>query len=517
MPLGSHAREPVTVGETFDSLTPSPSARPRVAGPARGFQIPSLVRSSPSAHHGATGTFLSLPSPRFVPSLTVLSLSDSFAALWPEIAREAGLSLDITSDPAALANDRDTIALIAAGGEEERVDETLRRVASGKTDIGVVGALPSHRFAVSVMHAGAGGYFALPGDAELLRSWIRERADRLRSLQDRSAFAATERAKYTFDGILGASAALRQTLDRAARIIPRATVTVLITGETGTGKELLARAIHYNGPRREAPFVDINCAAIPEQLLESELFGHEKGAFTDARSAKPGLFEMANGGTLFLDEIGHLAPSLQGKLLRALEERQVRRVGGTRSTPIDVRVVAATHVDLAAAVKRGQFREDLYYRLNVVPLELPPLRARREDIAPLAQHFLARFAREYGLPEPSLTAAAQRALKLHVWSGNIRELRNVLERAVLLADDPQIDAADLALGEGTTVRNDTGLPFPATLAVINSAAVDAMLALCEGNKSDAARRLGISRPRLQRLLDNETDPESALESGASDE
>jgi DNA-binding NtrC family response regulator len=225
---------------------------------------------------------------------------------------------------------------------------------------------------------------------------------------------------------------------------------------------------------------------------------------------------MANGGTLFLDEIGHLALPLQGKLLRALEERQVRRVGGTRSTPIDVRVVAATHVDLAAAVRRGQFREDLFYRLNVVPLELPPLRARREDITPLARHFLARFAREYGLAEPSLTSAAERALRAHSWSGNIREMRNVLERAVLLADQPAIDARDLALGETPPTLNDGGLPFPATLAAITRAAVDDMLELCDGNKSDAARRLGISRPRLQRLLDNEPDADTTSDHGDSD-
>ena len=479
---------------------------------------PIPVRSSRAARDGRDGGVRAatpFPSDCCVPSLTVLYLSESFASLWPEIAADAKLSLEKVSDPAAVANVRDAVALIAAGGEEDRLDETLRTIAPGKVEVGAVGALASHRFAVSVMRAGAAEYFALPQDAELLRSWVRERADRLHSLRDRSTFAAAERAKYAFDGILGTSAALRETLERAARIIPHGTVTVLITGETGTGKELLARAIHYNGPRREAAFVDINCAAIPEQLLESELFGHEKGAFTDARAAKAGLFEMANGGTLFLDEIGHLALPLQGKLLRALEERQVRRVGGTKSIPFDVRVVAATHVDLAAAVRRGQFREDLYYRLNVVPLELPPLRARREDITALAYHFLGRFAREYRLGEPSLTPAAERALRMHAWSGNIREMRNALERAVLLSDHPQLDAGDLALGEGTTARQTGALPFPATLGAITRAAVDEMLKLCEGNKSDAARRLGISRPRLQRLLDNESDPESS-ETGDSD-
>ena len=277
---------------------------------------------------------------------------------------------------------------------------------------------------------------------------------------------------------------------------------MLITGETGTGKELLARAIHYNGPRREAPFVDINCAAIPEQLLESELFGHEKGAFTGANNAKPGLFEEANGGTLFLDELGHLPLTLQGKLLRALEERTIRRVGGVRPIKIDLRVMAATHVNLSAAVKRGEFREDLYYRLNVVAIELPPLRARHEDIVPLARHFLDRFSAEYGIPR-TLTPAAQRALREHEWTGNIRELRNTIERAVLLGQNDALWPEDLDVERGRTPVWGA-LPFPAPLQTVVSAAVSEMLALCGGNKSEAARRLRISRTRLLRVLDGES-------------
>jgi DNA-binding NtrC family response regulator len=281
-------------------------------------------------------------------------------------------------------------------------------------------------------------------------------------------------------------------------------VTVLLTGEMGTGKELVARAIHYNGPRRGAPFVDINCAAIPEQLLESELFGHEKGAFTGATVAKPGLFELANGGTIFLDEVGHLPLVLQGKLLRALEERTIRRVGGTRAIAIDVRVIAATHVELAAAVSRREFREDLFHRLNVVPIELPSLRARREDIPLLARHFLTRFAGEYDLPMPVLSPAAERVLAGREWSGNIRELRNLMERTLLLTPKRTLDACDFA--EATSVSSvDQEIPFPATMAAITRAAARAMLDYCAANKSEAARRLGISRPRLQRLLDASSD------------
>lgn len=410
---------------------------------------------------------------------------------------------DVT-EVADLGRRAGTIAVIAAGGEESSVEALLRASPVPGLEIAVVGGTPSHRLAVQLMRAGASEYFALPMDLEMLRSWVRERAERQRTRASARAFAVSERAKFNFAGILGESAALRAALDRAARVIPHSNVTVLITGETGTGKELLARAIHYNGPRRDAPFVDINCAAIPEHLLESELFGHEKGAFTDATTTKAGLFEMAHNGTLFLDEIGHLALPLQGKVLRALEERQIRRVGGMRSIPIDVRVVAATHVDLAEASRQGRFREDLYYRLNVVPLELPPLRARRSDIVLLARHFLARFASEYHMAPPSLSPAAEQALSMHAWSGNVRELRNVIERAVLLSEQPRIDVDSLALGnEKATTRRDGSLPFPTTLAALSRAAVDEMLRLCNGNKSEAARQLGISRPRLLRMLDGD--------------
>ena len=449
-----------------------------------------------------------------MPTLTLLSLSDSFVAMWPDLASECGLTLVTVTEPAAFDRLNGSVGVIAAGGAEEQLDATFRKIAPAGAEVAAVGAVATHRLVVSLMRAGASEYFALPNDYELLRSWLKERAERLQALANRSAFAAREEAKYRFEGILGTSAALRAALDRASRVIPHANVTVLLTGETGTGKELLARAIHYNGPRREAPFVDVNCAAIPEMLLESELFGHEKGAFTDATSAKPGLFEVANGGTLFLDEIGHLPLTLQGKLLRALEERAVRRVGGTRNIPCDVRVLAATHVDLKDAVRRREFREDLFFRLNVIPLEIPPLRSRREDILPLARHFLARFAQEYGVPEPTLTAGAERSLLVRGWAGNVRELRNVMERAVLLSDGAELDAGDLAADDGAQDSAPGALPFPAELSVIARAAAMRMLELCDGNKSEAARRLGISRPRLQRLLDAREDSDDMEERDA---
>ena len=433
--------------------------------------------------------------------------------MWPALAEQCGLAYEPIDAAAAFDRLTDAVGIVSGGGAEEAMEPALRQTAgrqAGAIQLAAVGARPDHRLALALVRAGASTYFALPEDMPLLTSWLQERTQSLRTDTRRQEFSANESSKFRFEGVLGESATLRAALDRAARIIPHASVTVLLTGETGTGKELVARAIHYNGPRRGSPFVDINCAAIPEQLLESELFGHERGAFTGATVAKPGLFELANGGTLFLDEVGHLPMVLQGKLLRALEERTIRRVGGTRGISIDVRIIAATHVDLAAAVARREFREDLYHRLNVVPIELPALRARRGDIPLLARHFLDRFAQEYGLPAPRLTAEAERALSRREWSGNIRELRNLMERTLLLTPTRDLDIDDFAEAAPVhAIKQD--IPFPATIAAITRAAAQAMLAHCDGNKSEAARRLGISRPRLQRLLEAAFDDESEID------
>jgi len=463
-----------------------------------------------------------VPSARATPSLRlaelrVLALTDSFHAEWPALAAANGLTFAAVEEAASLQPRKGTITLLTGAGDERRLEATLRQMPRGNRLVAAVGVETDHRLVASLIRAGAEEYFALPEDLALLTSWLRDGAERLKADADASAFAAGERAKLHFDGILGESPALLAALDRAARVIPRATVTVLVTGETGTGKELLARAIHYNGPRREAPFVDVNCAAIPENLLESELFGHEKGAFTGASGAKPGLMELAHGGTLFLDEIGHLALPLQGKILRALEERMLRRVGGTRAIPFDVRLVAATHVDLGAAVRRGEFREDLYYRLNVVPIELPALRARHEDVVLIARAFLERFAREYDQPLLQLTAAAERVLRERRWPGNVRELRNVIERAVLLSTASAIDAADVAEAAPSTPSSTGELPFPATLRELNRAAVLRMLEICRGNKTEASRRLGISRPRLHRVLNSANNADADDDGDASDE
>ncbi|MBV9772743.1 MAG: sigma 54-interacting transcriptional regulator [Gemmatimonadetes bacterium] len=343
---------------------------------------------------------------------------------------------------------------------------------------------------------------------DALRAELAERARRREAHAAGGRHAAAERATFDFGRIVGESPLLRAELDRAARVIPRDRATVLITGETGTGKELLAQAIHYNGPRAAAPFVELNCTAIPSGLLESELFGHERGAFTDARTAKPGLFESAHGGTLFLDEIGDLPYTLQGKILKALEEKQVRRLGAVRAREVDVRIIAATHVDLEEAVRSGAFREDLYYRLSVLPLHLPPLRERGEDVVLLAEHFLRTLARQYELPVPPIDAPLRRALLAHPWPGNVRELRNGIERALLLGDGG-LDPGDLFPHARAASPSSRGgpIPFPAPMEEIERAAALAMTEQMAGNKSAAAEALRISRSRLYRLLGEESVPE----------
>jgi two-component system response regulator HydG len=370
----------------------------------------------------------------------------------------------------------------------------------------VVGTAAEHRLAVAAVRAGAVEYFALPQDLAALRGWVMERAAAAEARANAAVLAASERERFDFSGVVGESTGLKEALRVASRIIPRGAATVLLMGETGTGKEVLAHAIHHNGPRSAAAFVEVNCTALPANLLEAELFGYEKGAFTDARAAKPGLFEAAHGGTLFLDEIGDLPLELQGKLLRALEEKQVRRLGSVRSVQVDVRIIAATHVDLEAAVRDGRFRQDLYFRLSVLPIHLPPLRERGSDVLLLAERFLAAFAEEYDVALPTLTDEVRRAFLAYDWPGNVRELRNALERAVLLGEgDLRLD--DLFRQPRVNSGGPAGaaLPFPASLAEIERAAALRMVERFEGNKSAAAEVLGISRTRLYRLLEGDAE------------
>src|SRR5262245_56841715 len=270
---------------------------------------------------------------------------------------------------------------------------------------------------------------------------------------------------------------------------------VLLRGETGTGKGLVARTLHRAGPRAGAPFVDVNCAAIPDTLLEAELFGYERGAFTDARQAKPGLFQLAHRGTLFLDEIGMLPPALQAKLLKVLEDGAVRRLGGTRAEPVDVWIVSATNEDLAEALRARRFREDLYHRLAVLSLELPPLRERGSDVLLLADRFLARACADYGLPPKTLARDARAALEAYAWPGYVRELGNVVERVALLADEPVVTAAMLALPVPSPADDPPRAdPTPSRSSRDQMRAhLLEMLTETGGNISETARRLGVAR------------------------
>ena len=435
----------------------------------------------------------------------VVRLSDSFADAVPALGAAAGHETmerapddDGPFEPAAGC-------FVLAGGVEADGLDWLSRLGAGLVlPVYLVGAAPDHRLAVGAITRGARDYLALPDDLGLFERTLERLGREGTASIAQASFAKAEQDSLGFGALIGASAALTATLTHARRVAAVRDVTVLIGGETGTGKELLARAIHYHSPRAKAPFVEINCAAIPANLIESELFGHERGAFTGAVAAKPGLFEMADGGTVFLDEIGHLPLELQPKLLRALESREIRRVGGQATKRVDVRVIGATHVDLAAAVSNGIFREDLYYRLNVVQLILPPLRDRGEDISLLAEFFGSRLAAQHGLPTPALTPEVRAALNAHSWAGNIRELRNAIERALVLSPPGRLDIGQLLVAG--PARETTGpLPFPAPLGTIIRAAVLETLARVDGNKSEAARRLGVSRPRLQRILDGDTD------------
>ena len=438
-------------------------------------------------------------------SIAVVQLSDSFRTTLSDLARDLRASVVAWSpDGSGQSIPAGTSVLIVlAGGTESAALDVLDGLPEGVPRY-VVGASQDHRIAAAAVQRGARDYFALPDDLEILRRSLEREAREVEGRMAAGKFAEVERRAHGFDTILGRSSALRQSLQQAARVAEHRDVTVLIGGETGTGKELVARAIHYESPRGAEPFVEVNCAAIPANLLESELFGHEKGAFTGAASAKPGLFELAHGGTLFLDEVATLPLELQPKLLRALESREIRRVGGQQTRQVDVRVVAATHTDLRTAVNQGQFREDLYYRLNVVALTLPPLRDREGDVELLAETFISRIATSYGLPVPPLTPELRAALREYRWPGTVRELRNSVERSLVLSPRGTLRLEEMGLRQDA-VRSEGALPFPATLAVLTRAAAVAMLQLTEGNKSAAARRLGISRPRLQRLLDGTDD------------
>jgi two-component system, NtrC family, response regulator len=313
------------------------------------------------------------------------------------------------------------------------------------------------------------------------------------------ARSPTETAEESGEGLIGNSEGMRQ-VQKLIGLAAGTDSTVLVTGETGTGKEMVAHALHEHGARSGKPFVAVNCAAVPAELLESELFGHVKGAFTGAASDRPGRFREADGGTLLLDEIGDMSPAMQAKILRVLQEREIAPVGAARSEKVDVRVIAATHRDLAQAVQKNEFREDLYYRLNVLPIHLPPLRERSDDIIPLAGHFLRKASHQ----PKSLSAAAARRLAAHAWPGNVRELKNAMERVSIVVRGSTIEEGDMSFlgkpGEASQGQDFMQGELPAATAHLEQAMIRRALREAGGNRAEAARRLGIHRQLLYAKL-----------------
>jgi DNA-binding NtrC family response regulator len=323
--------------------------------------------------------------------------------------------------------------------------EVLRRVKETHPDIEVImiTGLSQIATAVSAMKLGAFDYLPKPFEPEELKLSVERALERRRLLQENLTLRSEVSSRYRLENIIGASPRMQGVYRLIAKCAPTNS-TVLITGENGTGKELVARAIHYNSLRKDGPFVPVDCNALSENLLESELFGHVKGSFTGAVASKRGLFEAARGGTLFLDEIGNISLPTQAKLLRVIQEREFRAVGDTRSQEADVRIIAATNKDLASMVKAETFREDLYYRVNIFPILVPPLRERREDIPALAHHFLGVFSRELGRKATGFSEGAMNLLVNHAWPGNVRELENAVQRALILAGDGMIRRAHIA-------------------------------------------------------------------------
>jgi DNA-binding NtrC family response regulator len=361
-----------------------------------------------------------------------------------------------------------------------------------ETPVIMITAFGTIASAVEAMKLGAVDYLGKPlSSPDELRLLVRKALDQRQLAGNYQLLREEESSRFSCDNIVGDDPRMRQVLELARRVAPT-DATVLITGESGTGKELIARCIHANSPRAERAFVAVNCAALSPTLIESELFGHEKGAFTGAAGRHLGRFERAGGGTLFLDEIGDLDGNLQAKLLRVLQEKTFERVGGTQEIAADVRVIAATNRDLKQSVADGKFREDLYYRLNMFPIELPPLRDRPADIPKLARFFLARAARSLGKPRLALTPEAEQVLVAYAWPGNVRELENTMQRVAILCDDV-IEPDDLPITSSGPVR-------PVLFKDIERQAIEDALRANEGNRTKTARQLGISLRTLQYRL-----------------
>jgi DNA-binding NtrC family response regulator len=380
--------------------------------------------------------------------------------------------------------------------------ETIRRQNSN-TPVVLMTAFGTVESAVNAMKSGAADFLIKPFSLDHLTALI-DKALEVRALRDENLqLKEALDQKFAFDNMVGRSAGMQEIFHTIARVAPTR-ATVLLCGESGVGKDLIARAIHHHSPRKDRPFVKINCTALPENLMESELFGYEKGAFTGANTTKPGKFEQGDTGTVFLDEIGDVPTGIQVKLLRILQEREFERLGSNKTRRIDVRVIAATNADLRAALEEGRFREDLYYRLNVLPMNIPPLRDRKEDIPFLARHFVRKLAPDLGSPATDISERGMQKLMSYHWPGNVRELENVIERSLVLGSGETLEPDDIRLemapASARPPAMNSFLPEGLTLDEYEQALIRESLKRANGNKSQAARLLGLTRNALRYRL-----------------
>jgi len=450
--------------------------------------------------------------------LLIVEDKESLAHMLRETVEAEGLEADVAGDG------REAMTRIAAGRRYFAVltdlrmpgadgIAVLRQVKESDPDCPVIvmTAFGTIENAVEAMKLGAFDFVQKPVDVDHLLLLLR-RCREYRELRYENILLKEEfRQRYRLPAIVGESPRIVEVSNAIQRVAPTES-TVLLQGESGTGKELFARAIHQLSPRRDRPFVAINCAAIPETLIENELFGHEKGSFTGATGRQLGKFELADSGTIFLDEIGDLGLSVQSKILRVIQERRFDRIGGTSTLDVDVRIICATNRALADEVKEGRFREDLFFRINVFPVTVPPLRARREDIDALSDFFLQKFARELKKPSLRISSDAREALRAYDWPGNIRELENCIERAAILCDNATIERSDLHLGDASTETLRDALDLSGTLAEAAERATRVVErlkiadALQRGTRAEAAESLGIStRTLAAKMKEHEID------------
>jgi DNA-binding NtrC family response regulator len=440
-----------------------------------------------------------------VPAATLLIVDDESLLRWSlreRLAEEGYTILEAGTASEAVVQASNGVDLVLLDFKLPDGDglSVLRRIkdTSPDTQVILMTAFSTIESAVEAMKLGAYHYVNKPFNLDEVVLLVEKALETSALRREVRTFRSTQEREYGFDAIIGASPAMQQIKALLARVAASPASTVLLTGETGTGKDLAAKAIHYNSTRATRQFVNITCSALPEQLLESELFGHERGAFTDARTQKRGLFETADGGTVFLDEIGEMTAGLQAKLLRFLEEKTFKRVGGLHDMRVDVRVVAATNRDLEQEVKAGKFREDLYYRLQVMPIHLPPLRERTGDVPLLANFFIDRFNREFRKRVRGLSPAAAEVLQQYAWPGNVRELRNAIERAMLLIDREWLEPEHFTTLTRTVAPAQFKLPPEGVhLEEVERQLLLQALERSGGNQTQAAQLLGINRDQVR--------------------